>query len=310
VTVFFALTKDRVPVDQVRPVAQEWLSEGPISVALVAAVWQETYGTQYAATAANYRALVRMILPLLHDRRDVPPPVWVRTGGPYAEAFSDYGARLVDGLVFHVAAMFGVESHGWALDVDVRSGTYGTPYVKPRRFAMPTNGIRALARLAKDPNSLSRLEFAFSIAPELLEGLPDDPLRDEEYPPPGVRPGRAPRGGLFGRKPSVPVPTLPEPIRPWPPIALSSDVPEAVPTVEQLLPGLSRSDMPGCTHEIWVDEAAEHVWGPDKFAAFQDKLAKQPGIDKVVGEDREIIHVNAPTLSDDEVLAAARRAAQ
>ncbi len=68
--------------------------------------------------------------------------------------------------------------------------------------------------------------------------------------------------------------------------------------------------MPGYTHEIWVDEAAEHTWGEAKLVAYEAKLAQQPGIDAVLGEDREIIHVNAPTLTDAQVLAAARAAAR
>lgn len=307
---FYALSREPVPVKNVRRAVQEWLSEQPISRAIIADLWQKTYETEYASTAANYRAAVRMILPLLDDRRRVAPPMWVRTGGPRAQEFSDYGARLVDGLMFHIGALYGATEFGWALDVDRVSVHYGDPYVLPRRGATPANAAQVLAWIRAGEVPLSRMEFPFNRNTDLLEGLPDDPLRDDEYPPPGVRPGKPARSGLFGRVVSGPVPELPEPIRPWPQIVLSSDTPEPVPSVEELLPGVLPSGMLGCTHELWVDEAAEHVWGAAKFAAFEGELAKQPGIEKVVGEDREIIHVDAPTLSDDEVVAAARRAAQ
>jgi hypothetical protein len=293
--------------------AQEWLSEEPLSRAILAAEWARVYGTPYEPTAENYRAAVRLVAASLHDPRAVLPPVWVRSGGPHAEHFSAYGSRMVDGLVFHAADMLGATEFGWAIDVDSKSGVYGSPYVRPHLTQTVPGLVDAVNWLQEGRVTFSRFENYFSLdLPDATEGDHQAPLRDDEAVAlAAVRGKKSAAGlrGLLGRRSRIEAIELPAPISPRPHVGLSTDKPTAPPTVEELLPGVYASDMPGYTHEIWVDEAAEHTWGEAKFVAYEAKLAQQPGIEAVLGEDREIIHVNAPTLTDAQVLAAARAAA-
>jgi len=292
--------------------AQEWLSEEPLSRAILAAEWERVYGTPYEPTAENYRAAVRLVAGSLHDPRAVIPPVWVRSGGPHSSRFSDYGARMVDALVFHRAELDGSPDHGWGLDVEPRSGNYGMPYVLPHVYQTAPTVVQAMGWMLEERFAFSRFDLSVVESSQVLVGAQHEPLRDDEAVALAAVQGKksaAGLRGLLGRRSRIDAIELPAPISPRPHVGLSTDKPTAPPTVEELLPGVEASDMPGYTHEIWVDEAAEHTWGEAKFVAYEAKLAQQPGIESVLGEDREIIHVNAPTLTNAQVLAAARAAA-
>lgn len=47
----------------------------------------------------------------------------------------------------------------------------------------------------------------------------------------------------------------------------------------------------GWTYTLWVDEGHEHVYGEEAYAALEPRLLAVDGIDAVMGEDREIVHV-------------------
>ena len=61
---------------------------------------------------------------------------------------------------------------------------------------------------------------------------------------------------------------------------------------------------------VWVGDEARMSYDDDAPVQLDEALADRPGVELVAWEDREIIHVGAPTLCRDGLLAAAARALQ
>lgn len=59
---------------------------------------------------------------------------------------------------------------------------------------------------------------------------------------------------------------------------------------------------------LWLGDEARGTYDDDADLAVDESLRRQPGIDLVDWEDREVFHVSSPTLCADGVLAAAARA--
>ena len=59
---------------------------------------------------------------------------------------------------------------------------------------------------------------------------------------------------------------------------------------------------------VWFGDEARGCYDDDAPVELDESLDAQPGVERVAWEDREIIHVGAPTLCRDGVLAAAARA--
>ena len=64
---------------------------------------------------------------------------------------------------------------------------------------------------------------------------------------------------------------------------------------------------PGLAWQVWVGDEARLLYDDDAHP-LDEVLAAQPGIGRVVWEDREIFHVHAANLCAEGVLAAAARA--
>jgi hypothetical protein len=59
---------------------------------------------------------------------------------------------------------------------------------------------------------------------------------------------------------------------------------------------------------LWMGDETRCSYDDDAPLSLEQALEQQPGIGRVLWEDREVLHVQAPTLCHDGVLAAAGRA--
>ena len=59
---------------------------------------------------------------------------------------------------------------------------------------------------------------------------------------------------------------------------------------------------------LWLGDEVRGSYDDDADLGIDESLRRQPGIDLVDWEDREVFHVSSPTLCADGVLAAAARA--
>ena len=59
---------------------------------------------------------------------------------------------------------------------------------------------------------------------------------------------------------------------------------------------------------LWVGDEARAMYDDDAAVQLDEALLQRPGVEVVDWEDREVLHVGAPTLCADGVLAAAGRA--
>jgi hypothetical protein len=59
---------------------------------------------------------------------------------------------------------------------------------------------------------------------------------------------------------------------------------------------------------LWIGDEARASYDDDSPFQLDQSLDDRPGIELVAWEDREVIHVGAPALCEDGVLAAAARA--
>lgn len=59
---------------------------------------------------------------------------------------------------------------------------------------------------------------------------------------------------------------------------------------------------------VWFGDEARMSYDDDAPVQLDESLDDRPGVELVAWEDREVIHVGAPTLCRDGVLAAAARA--
>lgn len=62
------------------------------------------------------------------------------------------------------------------------------------------------------------------------------------------------------------------------------------------------------TWTVWVGDEARSSYDDEAEVSLDAALRARPGVDRVLWEDREILHVGAPTLCSDGMLAAAARA--
>jgi len=290
---------------------RDWVADAGQSRAVMETVWQATHGAAYVPSVENYRDAVRLVVSHLWDKGEVREPLWRGLTDRLSFDATPIGARLTDALAFHVAQMYGVASLGWAVCMDPSWLAFGDPAVGKSDRRTPASALTSITGIAKGTHPLSRAEFPFYVMPELREKAPGPELGDSELDVDAIRTARGTRkAGLFKREDIVwNVPAV-EPSGER--VKVAPFWPEAKKlTIAQLLPGAIPSTLaPDYTHELWLDEAAEHQWGTERFTAFEAALARQPGIDRAFHEDREIIHVYAPTLTNDHVLEAARKAAR
>lgn len=82
------------------------------------------------------------------------------------------------------------------------------------------------------------------------------------------------------------------------------------PCVEQWLydPGTGRDDDGPYHWTIWYGDESRASYDDDAPVELDESLRSQPGVERVVWTDREVMHVGSPTLCRDGVLAAAARA--
>lgn len=62
------------------------------------------------------------------------------------------------------------------------------------------------------------------------------------------------------------------------------------------------------TWTVWVGDEARSSYDDDAEVSLDAALRARPGVERVLWEDREVLHVGAPTLCSDGMLAAAARA--
>lgn len=293
---------------------RDWVADAGQSRAVMETVWQATHGSAYVPSVENYRDAVRLVVSHLWDKGEVREPLWRGLSDRLSSDATPIGARLTDALAFHVAQMYGVASLGWAVCMDPMWLVFGDPAVGKLNRRTPATAlttITKIAKIAKGSDTLSGAEFPFYVMPELREEAPGPELSDSELDIDAIRKAHGTRkAGLFKREDIAwDVPAV-EPSAER--VKVAPFWPEAKKlTIAQLLPGVIPSTLaPDYTHELWLDEAAEYQWGTERFNAFEATLARQPGIERSFHEDREIIHVDAPTLTGDHVLEAARSAAR
>ncbi|MDN4474768.1 hypothetical protein QQX09_02740 [Demequina sp. SYSU T00192] len=291
--------------------ARRWVNERRSSEVCLATVWEAERGAGYEPTTETYRDAVRLALAHAWDEARVPPPLWCGANGWPTGGITSFGARLIDGLAFHVASMYGADAQGWdVMTSDPRYAHRYEPVIRGMPWRSPLTACRVALWVARGDVSISRMEFPFFVDPTLRAVAPGPELRDGD-----LHLARARRGGrgLLRRRPrrwDIDF-SGPRFRRPFGDLTVdAAPVVERPLTLEELVSDVMPSELaPDYTHQIWVHEAAEGAWGSERWGAHEARLAEQPGIEKVLGEDRELIHVYAPTLTADEVLAAARRAA-
>jgi len=59
---------------------------------------------------------------------------------------------------------------------------------------------------------------------------------------------------------------------------------------------------------VWVGDEARSSYDDEAEVSLEAALRARPGVERVLWEDREILHVGAPTMCADGMLAAAARA--
>ena len=59
---------------------------------------------------------------------------------------------------------------------------------------------------------------------------------------------------------------------------------------------------------VWIGDEARSSYDDEADLPLDESLRGQPGVERVLWEDREVLHVGAPTLCADGMLAAAARA--
>ena len=62
------------------------------------------------------------------------------------------------------------------------------------------------------------------------------------------------------------------------------------------------------TWTVWIGDEARSSYDDEAEVSLDAALRARPGVERVLWEDREILHVGAPTLCADGMLAAAARA--
>jgi len=62
------------------------------------------------------------------------------------------------------------------------------------------------------------------------------------------------------------------------------------------------------TWTVWIGDEARSSYEDEAEVSLDAALRARPGVERVLWEDREILHVGAPTLCADGMLAAAARA--
>ncbi|WP_062077529.1 hypothetical protein [Demequina globuliformis] len=296
--------------DQVAPV-RAWLRAEPISVVVMQSVWMSEYGTAYAPTTGNYRRAVAAVALHLWDRGDVPAPLWFGRRGWDSGDVTPWGARLADALAFHVAHMYGIDSAGWAVVLDRRYASYGAPVLASHSYVQPLIAVRALLRVVRGDEPVSAMAFPFTTMPELLKGVAPDPRpTDADVDVAKARRAAKPRlGGLLGKGAPTWHIDVPPLLAEAPPVAEIVKIKTRELSVEELIQDVEPSDRKEFTFLVSVHEAALHQWGEAAYGRYEAALAAQPGIEAVEGEDREQFYVLAPSLTAEQVLAAARAAA-
>ncbi|EYR63658.1 hypothetical protein N866_19180 [Actinotalea ferrariae CF5-4] len=285
--------------------ARCWVAEEPLSRAVMDAVWRAEHGTDYAPTGRSTRAAVRLVVRHLWDDGDVPRPAW--DTGELDLDVTPIGARLIDAFMFHLARLPDGGDVRWAIEGDPQVLSYGQPFPWPHDHRTVGAEPRLFGWLVAGQYGLSELEKVL-----YREGAPpadadDPPLRDSEFSPARARRALRPRlGGLIRGTARTWDIALPEPLHEVPEIRVWRREPL---TVEELVRLVGPSDLADYTYLLWLDELAEGEWGTEKFTAYERRLAQEPGIEAVFQEDREPVYVLAPTLTAEQVLAAARRAA-
>lgn len=298
--------RDQVPIEVHVERARRWIAEEPISRAVVDAVWRAEHGTPYAPTGPSARTTARLVVHHLWDDGDVPRPAW--DTGEFDLDVTPIGARLIDAFMFHLARLPDGGDVRWAVEGDPRMVDYGRPFPWPHAHRAIGAEPRLFGWLVTGKSGLSALEKVLS-----REGAPppaadDPPLRDSEFSPARARRALRPRlGGLIRGTARTWDIAVPEPLHEVPEVRVWRREPM---TVEQLVRLVGPSDLADYTYLLWLDELAEDEWGTERFNGYERRLAQEPGIEAVFQEDREPVHVLAPTLTAEQVLAAARRAAR
>jgi hypothetical protein len=59
---------------------------------------------------------------------------------------------------------------------------------------------------------------------------------------------------------------------------------------------------------VWYGDESRGSYDDEAELPLDESLKAQPGVERVLWEDREVIHASAPTLCADGMLAAAARA--
>ncbi len=286
--------------------ARLWLREEPISRAVMDAVWLADYGVPYEPTVDTYRDAVRLAMRHLWDEGDVPAPAWASE--VVESGFSAIGMRMIDAVMFHALAMGVRGTLLWGMSDDPVDSGFGNVFLRPGRRRTVAGVPGSFARVADGRIGLSILE-----KPLRRTGLADEasgaPLSDREFNPRRARGAGNVRWLKRASGRRMWEIAIPEPLDSAPDISVGAEA-DAPLTVDELLATVKPSELaPAFTHQLWLDESAESEWGSERFEGYGSRLAAQDGVEDVLWEDRELIHVRAPELDDAAVLSAARRAA-
>jgi|GEM_PF-4230279 len=261
---------------------REWLAEGDRFRDYLGKRYRKETGRDLIWAASELPAVLEFVARDGLRNRLTRGPAWGHRSD-VGEALSVHGTALLDGAFRYYASLAHLHApQQWALQLDPASPGYVSP-----RFAS------GFGRLELLPRALAR-----AIARQSVAGL--EPFLAEF----AATPGRLSEVRMaFSDAPD-------------PAASLLADGLDSLTLAERAVPvagstlvfAVQEPELEEFTYSLWVDEAYEHVCGVEAYAALEDRLAATPGVDEVMGEDRELVHVRT-TLAPEAMLVALVEAA-
>lgn len=249
---------------------REWLGEGDTSRAYLAKTMQKSTGVSLTWAPEQFMAACQYVV---QDARRNPftrSTAWGRRSD-LGGRLTLHGTKLVDALVRYYALLAHAHSpQQWAIELDPTQRGYLSP-----RFL---TGFPLMSELP--------LDLADAIDARTVAGLARHARAFDEIP------GTLSSARVWAT-PSAPAPAAAD--------ATSVELERRVVGEDRLTFAVSTAQLAGWTYTLWIDEAHEYTYGSEIYEALEPRLLATPGVDDVMGEDREIVHVRT-TLAPDQML--------
>ncbi|WP_084100389.1 hypothetical protein [Demequina sp. NBRC 110051] len=249
---------------------REWLGEGDASRGYLAKTMHKSTGHTLTWAPEEFMAACHYVVQDASRNPFTRSTAWGRRSD-LGNRLTLHGTKLVDALARYYASLAHAHSpQQWAIELDPTHRGYLSP-----RFL---TGFPLMSELP--------LDLTQAIGARTVAGLERHARAFDEIP-----------GTLSSARVWAP------PAAPAPATVEGSSVELARQEVgaDKLLFAVSTADLAGWTYTLWVDEAHEYTYGSDVYEALEPRLLATPGIDDVMGEDREIVHVRT-TLPPEQML--------